>query len=295
MRAVREGRIIVNVDVCINKQNVPYIDQIVDALPVGGRARVRSPARHPAGRGVREPRRALLRPGRAPAAPAEGLPPQPPSERRHLDESLPGRVPRGPGGPHPGPAQDARRGERPPLPGARAISTRACRSNAAQKERCQYCFIEPFCNTADRVDRAAEPGELGRLVDRRGRRSAVVAVREPDARRSALTAAAPLGVEVDDLTDLERLPVHPDIGIYVRSRSGSSRLRRSRRWCQSAARQRARGRRSSTSCSPGRRFLPASRSRSSSISAPRRGCWRTAIACRRTCAPCACTSRATSS
>src|SRR5437016_10435246 len=28
-RAVRDGRIIVNVDVCINKQNVPYIDQIV--------------------------------------------------------------------------------------------------------------------------------------------------------------------------------------------------------------------------------------------------------------------------
>src|SRR5215470_5225182 len=36
MRAIREGRIIVNVDVCINKQNVPFIDQIVDlCLSVG--------------------------------------------------------------------------------------------------------------------------------------------------------------------------------------------------------------------------------------------------------------------
>ena len=38
MRAVRDGRIIVNVDVCINKQNVPYIDQIVAlCLSVGVR------------------------------------------------------------------------------------------------------------------------------------------------------------------------------------------------------------------------------------------------------------------
>ena len=38
MRAIRENRIIVNVDVCINKQNVAYIDQIVDlCLKVGVR------------------------------------------------------------------------------------------------------------------------------------------------------------------------------------------------------------------------------------------------------------------
>jgi MoaA/NifB/PqqE/SkfB family radical SAM enzyme len=38
MRAIREGRIIVNVDVCINKQNVAYIDQIVElCLQVGVR------------------------------------------------------------------------------------------------------------------------------------------------------------------------------------------------------------------------------------------------------------------
>jgi MoaA/NifB/PqqE/SkfB family radical SAM enzyme len=38
MRAIREDRIIINVDVCINKQNIPYIDQIVDlCLQVGVR------------------------------------------------------------------------------------------------------------------------------------------------------------------------------------------------------------------------------------------------------------------
>ena len=38
IRAIREGRVIVNIDVCINKQNVAYIDQIVDlALSVGVR------------------------------------------------------------------------------------------------------------------------------------------------------------------------------------------------------------------------------------------------------------------
>ena len=208
MRALRDGRIIVNVDVCINKQNVAYIDQIVALCLSVGVQRVRPPARHPAGRGVREPRRSLLRSGRAPAAPAEGLPPEPPSQRRDLDESLPGRVPRGPGRPDPGPAQDARRGERPALPGAHATSTRACRSSAGDKERCQYCFIEPFCTTADRVDRAPEPGELGRLVDRRGRRSRLGPYADLTPRASCPSAAASSASRSTICRTLEGLRVH---------------------------------------------------------------------------------------
>ena len=37
------------------------------------------------------------------------------------------------------------------------------------KERCQYCFIEPFCNTADRVIERQNQRDLGRVVDRRAR------------------------------------------------------------------------------------------------------------------------------
>ena len=83
------------------------------------------------------------------------------------------------------------------------------------KERCQYCFIEPFCNTADRVierqnQASWEVWSIG---------AADEAEWEPYA---ALTpadlpfGAAYLGVEVDDLADLERLPVHDMIGIYAK-------------------------------------------------------------------------------
>ena len=56
-----------------------------------------------------------------------------------------------------------------------------------EKERCQYCFIEPFCNTADRVDRAPEPRNswdvwwIGAADE-----SAVGTVRRADAGRPAL-------------------------------------------------------------------------------------------------------------
>jgi hypothetical protein len=86
------------------------------------------------------------------------------------------------------------------------------------KERCQYCFIEPFCNTADRV------------VERQNTASWDVwwigAAEEAEwAPQAGLIpgdlpyGSAYLGFEVDDLTDLERLPVHPGIGIYVKPKT----------------------------------------------------------------------------
>jgi hypothetical protein len=85
-----------------------------------------------------------------------------------------------------------------------------------EQERCQYCFIEPFCNTADRV------------IERQNRASWDVwwigAAGEEDWPYAGLTpdglpfGCAYLGVEVDDLADLEGMPVHPGIGICVKPR-----------------------------------------------------------------------------
>src|SRR5262249_61892100 len=79
------------------------------------------------------------------------------------------------------------------------------------KERCQYCFIEPFCNTADRV------------IERQNRASwEVWWVGADDEAQWAPQAALTLdqlpfgcryrGFEVDDLSAPERLPVRPETG-----------------------------------------------------------------------------------
>jgi pyruvate-formate lyase-activating enzyme len=214
MRAIREGRIIVNVDVCINKQNVPYIDQIVElCLSVGVRE---YDLLHVIPQGVAfenrndlfyDPVEHLPRlqkvfrlnqhPGvviwtnRFPVEFLEGLEDLIQDPHKMLDEVNGRRF-------------QVRRylDEGTPL---------ECRD----KERCQYCFIEPFCNTADRVierqnQASWEVWSIG---------AADEAEWEPYA---ALTpadlpfGAAYLGVEVDDLADLERLPVHDMIGIYAK-------------------------------------------------------------------------------
>jgi molybdenum cofactor biosynthesis enzyme MoaA len=214
MRAIREGRIIVNVDVCINKQNVPYIDQIVDlCLSVGVREydllhvipqgaafenrhdlfydpvehlprlqKVFRLNRHP---GV------VIWTNRFPVEFLEGLEDLIQDPHKMLDEVNGRRF-------------QVRRylDEGTPL---------ECRD----KERCQYCFIEPFCNTADRV------------IERQNRASWEVwwigAADETQwAEHAALTrddlpfGCQSLGFEVDDLSALERLPVHPEVGIYVK-------------------------------------------------------------------------------
>ncbi len=219
MRALRDGRIIVNVDVCINKQNVAYIDQIVDlclsvgvhefdllhVIPQGVAFENRAdlfydPVEHlPRLQKVfrlnRHPN-VVIWTNRFPVEFLEGLEDliQDPHKmidevngrrfqvRRYLDEGVP----------------------------------LECRD----KERCQYCFIEPFCNTADRV------------VERQNTASwDVWWVGQADEAQWSTYAgltpkdlpfgAAYLGFEVDDLTALERLPVNEQIGIHVKPKQVS--------------------------------------------------------------------------
>src|SRR5262249_51543976 len=83
-----------------------------------------------------------------------------------------------------------------------------------QQERCQYCFIEPFCNTADRV--------IGRQNRAEWDVWWVGAADETEWPYADLNMEGMpfgcryIGVEVDDLSDLERLPVDPEIGIYAK-------------------------------------------------------------------------------
>jgi hypothetical protein len=95
-----------------------------------------------------------------------------------------------------------------------------------EKERCQYCFIEPFCNTADRV------------IERQNQATWEVwwigAVDEADwgahaelTRETLPFGCRSIGLEVDDLVDLERLPVDADIGIYVKAKQISRLVDRS--------------------------------------------------------------------
>lgn len=213
MRAIREGRIIVNVDVCINKQNVPYIDQIVDlCLSVGVRE---FDLLHVIPQGVAfENRKDLFydpvehlprlqkvfrlnrHPGvviwtnRFPVEFLEGLEDLIQDPHKMLDE-VNGR------------RHQIKRyiDEGVPL---------ECRD----RERCQYCFIEPFCNTADRV--------IGRQNQAAWDVWSIGGVDEDDwAYADLAPAGLPfgcsfLGVDVGDLTALESMPLHEHIGIYVR-------------------------------------------------------------------------------
>ena len=222
MRAVRDGRIIVNVDVCINKQNVPYIDQIValclsvgvhefdllHVIPQGAAFQNRDelfydPVEHlPRLQKVfrlnRHPN-VVVWTNRFPVEFLEGLEDliQDPHKmlgevngrrfqvRRYLDEAVP----------------------------------LECR----QKERCEHCFIEPFCTTTDRV------------IERQNQASwdiwwigpANESVAPPSASELPFGCRS-IGVEVDDLPDLERLGVQPDIGVYVRPKRASRLLDRAR-------------------------------------------------------------------
>ncbi len=223
MRALRENRIIVNVDVCINKQNVPYIDQIVDlCLRVGVREfdllhvipqglafqnrhdlfydpiehlpklqKVFGLNRHP---GV------VIWTNRFPVDFLEGLEDLIQDPHKMLDE-VNGR------------RYQVRRylDEGVPL---------ECRDI----ERCQYCFIEPFCTTADRVVEAQnrqlwEVWSLGRVEA-----AELAALRRADLPYGCGAVA----FEVADLADLERLPVAEDIGLFVQPATVSRPLDRTR-------------------------------------------------------------------
>ena len=225
MRAIREGRIIVNVDVCINKQNVPYIDQIVDlCLSVGVREfdllhvipqgaafenrhqlfydpvehlprlqKVFRLNRHP---GV------VIWTNRFPVEFLEGLEDLIQDPHKMLDEV------------------NGRRFQ------VRKYLDEGVPLECREQERCQYCFIEPFCNTADRV------------IGRQNTKSwEIWWVGAGDASQwqhtAALTPATmpygcqSVGVELDDLTELEHLPVQPQLGIYAKVKQVSRQLDRS--------------------------------------------------------------------
>ena len=219
IRALRDGRVIVNVDICINKQNVAVIDQVVElCLSVGVREfdllhvipqgvafenrdqlfydpiehlprlqKVFRLNRHPS---------VVVWTNRFPVEFLEGLEDLIQDPHKMLDE-VNGR------------RYQVRRylDEGVPL---------ECR----QQERCQYCFIEPFCNTADRVierqNRAAWDIWWIGSVDDPGFTSP-----------TALTAADlpfgchSIGLDVADLADLERHPVAAGVGIYAMPRTVS--------------------------------------------------------------------------
>jgi molybdenum cofactor biosynthesis enzyme MoaA len=213
MRAIREGRIIVNVDVCINKQNVPYIDQIVDlclsvgvrefdllhVIPQGSAFENRKdlfydPVEHlPRLQKVfrlnRHPN-VVIWTNRFPVEFLEGLEDLIQDPHKMLDEV------------------NGRRFQ------VRRYLDEGVPLECRDKERCQYCFIEPFCNTADRVierqNRAGwEVWSIGAVDEEHWSPYAELT---PDRLPFGCTH---LGVEVNDLSDLDRLPVHGEVGIHV--------------------------------------------------------------------------------
>ncbi len=225
MRAIREDRIIVNVDICINKQNVPYIDQIVElclsagvrefdllhVIPQGYAFENRhelfyDPIEHlPRLQKVfrlnRHPS-VVIWTNRFPVEFLEGLEDLIQDPHKMLDEV------------------NGRRFQ------VRRYLDEAVPLECRDKERCQYCFIEPFCNTADRV------------VGRQNRNEWEVwwigaADRAQWAQYAALTldnlpyGSRYLGVEVEDLADLEHLPLRDEIGIYVKPKQVSRLVDRS--------------------------------------------------------------------
>jgi molybdenum cofactor biosynthesis enzyme MoaA len=213
MRALRDGRVIVNVDVCINKQNVPYIDQIValclsvgvtefdllHVIPQGDAFKNRDelfydPVEHLPR--LQKVFRLNRHPGvvvwtnRFPVEYLEGLEDLIQDPHKMLDEV------------------NGRRFQ------VRKYLDEGTPLECRQQERCEHCFIEPFCTTADRV------------IERQ--REASWDVWWIGAADGTLPAAAELpfgcrlvGIDVDDLADLDRLAVPADVGLFVRPKQAS--------------------------------------------------------------------------
>jgi pyruvate-formate lyase-activating enzyme len=220
VRAVRDGRIIVNVDVCINKQNVAYIDQIValclsvgvrefdllHVIPQGAAFQNRDelfydPVEHlPRLQKVfrlnRHPN-VVVWTNRFPVEFLEGLEDLIQDPHKMLDEVNGRRF-------------QVRRylDEGEPL---------ECR----QKERCEHCFIEPFCTTTDRV------------IERQNQASwdvwwiGAAGGTTPSASDLPFGCRS-IGLEVEDLPDVEQLGISPDIGLYVRPKRASRLVDRAR-------------------------------------------------------------------
>jgi len=216
IRAVRDGRVIVNGDVCSNKQNVAFLDQIVElclsvgvrefdllhVIPQGAAFENREqlfydplpylPVLHKVFRLNRHPG-VVVWTNRFPVDFLEGLEDLIQDPHKMIDEVNGRRF------------QVMRYlDEGVPL---------ECR----EKERCQYCFIEPFCNTADRVIRRQNRAEfdvwhLGAVGD--AERAGLAQWTLDDMPYGSRW----LGVEVDDLAELEPWQVPEAIGLYARVR-----------------------------------------------------------------------------
>ena len=222
IRARRDGRVIVNVDVCINKQNVAYIDKIValclsvgvnefdllHVIPQGAAFENRDdlfydPVEHlPRLQKVfrlnRHPN-VVVWTNRFPVEFLEGLEDLIQDPHKMLDEV------------------NGRRFQ------VRKYLDEGTPLECRQQERCVHCFIEPFCTTADRV------------IERQNQASwnvwwigAANGANAAHAANAAMPAASELpfgcrsiGLEIDDLPDVEGLGVHPDVGIYVRPKRAS--------------------------------------------------------------------------
>ncbi len=222
IRAVRDGRVIVNVDVCINKQNVPYIDQIValclsvgvtefdllHVIPQGDAFKNRDelfydPVEHLPR--LQKVFRLNRHPGvvvwtnRFPVEFLEGLEDLIQDPHKMLDEV------------------NGRRFQ------VRRYLDEGVPLECRQQERCEHCFIEPFCTTADRVIERQHQAkwEVWWLGAADASFTAPAASALPFGCRS-------VGVEVEDLTDVEGLGVPRDVGVYVRAKRASRRFDRAR-------------------------------------------------------------------
>ncbi len=222
IRARRDGRIIVNVDVCINKQNVAYIDQIValclsvgvnefdllHVIPQGAAFENRDelfydPVEHlPRLQKVfrlnRHPN-VVVWTNRFPVEFLEGLEDLIQDPHKMLDEV------------------NGRRFQ------VRKYLDEGVPLECRQQERCVHCFIEPFCTTADRV------------IERQNQASwdvwwmgAATGIGNMPAANELPFGCRSIGLEVDDLPDVEGLGVHPDVGIYVRPKRASRLVDRAR-------------------------------------------------------------------
>jgi molybdenum cofactor biosynthesis enzyme MoaA len=225
MRAIRENRIIVNVDVCINKQNVPFIDQIVElclsvgvrefdllhVIPQGAAFQNRNdlfydPVEHlPRLQKVfrlnRHPS-VVIWTNRFPVEFLEGMEDLIQDPHKMLDEV------------------NGRRFQ------VRRYLDEGVPLECREKERCQYCFIEPFCNTADRV--IERQNSASWEVWWIGAADATQWAPQADLTLQRLPyGCRSVGVEVDDVTDLEHLPLAPEVGIYAK-------VKRAARWVDRA-------------------------------------------------------------
>lgn len=205
VRAVRDGRVIVNVDVVINKQNVAYLDKIVElCLSLGVRefdllhvipqaaafenreelfydVREHLPLLQKVFRLTRHPGVTVWT-NRFPVEYLEGLEDLIQDPHKMLDEV------------------NGRRFH------VRRYLDLGVPLECRQKERCEHCFIEPFCTTMDRVIAAQNTGGFD-----------VYWVGAAPHDGSALPfGCASLGVKVESFSELAGVARPEGAGLYVR-------------------------------------------------------------------------------